>query len=138
MNNILEYSIDKLIKNLIDSKKGFGWKNHPNRNYKGTYIIGEPFDYCIITPNKIHVFDTKITSKSNTWSILKKDKKQAINLKKCSELNPNVNSYFLIYFKVEHKIKKIMMDDLFKILKVRQHVKINDCLEFNIKKEFDI
>lgn len=125
INNYLENQVSKLIEYINKTEKGFGYKLHPNRNHKGVYISGEPFDYCIHTANKVYCFDAKQTI-NNKWILLKKDKQQAITLKKLKSLG--IETFFLIYFITENKLMKINIEDLFlKVLPHRKYVKITDC-----------
>lgn len=130
MNNYLENQIDKLIKYINSNGLGFGWKNHPNRNFQGTYLSGEPFDYCILTGSKKVCFDAKETIKS-TWAIKPKDITQASNLYKVSQAGIEV--YFVIYFITEKKLMKIDIDNFLKILMDRKNIKIDDCAIWNYK-----
>lgn len=106
-----EAQIDKVIEYI--EKKGFhGHKNNPQRLEDGTYIKGECFDYEIFLPNRHDCFDAK-QCKDDKWHILKKDIKQANELKKCK--NAGCNSYFLICFSYKN-VKMIDVDDVTKAL----------------------
>jgi penicillin-binding protein-related factor A (putative recombinase) len=135
MKNFLEYEINKLISYVNDNNLGFGWKNHPNRLYNGTYVDGEPFDYVIFTRKHKYAFDAKQTEQS-VWNICKKDKVQAYNLLKLSK--SGINCFFLIYFISPKKLVRISITDFFKILEQRSHIKITDCKIWNYKEIFNV
>jgi hypothetical protein len=132
MKNYLENQIDKLINTINLSNKGFGWKNHPNRNHQGVYLEGEPFDYVIFTSKSICCFDAKMIN-GNRWDIKDKDVKQAINLKKIYETN-RAECFFLILF--DRNLKMIMINRFFEMLQIKKSIGINDCTEFDYKKLF--
>lgn len=126
VKNVLEYNINQAIKALNKNGSGFGWQNHPNRNFTGKYIEGEPFDFCIITQNRTIVFDTKFIE-SKKWSIRSKDIKQAKNLNQCSQ-NKSTQALFVIYFKEAEKLVAIEATKVIEILKERRTISINDCV----------
>lgn len=131
MKNYLEYEVNKLIRFINENNIGFGFKLNPNRNHKGVYIEGECWDYCIKTKDKLFCFDAKQTNKQN-WNIKQKDKKQLLNLYKIQQFN--CQCFFLIYFFSEKKLKMIDVDNVLKIIRCRQHIKNEDCKNF----DFDI
>jgi penicillin-binding protein-related factor A (putative recombinase) len=131
MNNYLESQIDKLIAHINDNELGFGWKNHPNRTYNGTFISGEPFDYCIFTKSKKVCFDAKETDKA-VWNIQKKDIIQAKNLYKVS-LASGIEAFFLIYFITSKSLVRIKINDFLNILAERKHIKQSDCQIWDYK-----
>lgn len=107
-----EKQIEKVIE-YIESKGYHGHKNYAQRLQDGTYIKGEPFDYEMFYKDYHAVFDTKEVE-CDTWHILKKDIKQANNLKKCK--NAGLKAYFLICF--ENKdVRMIDVDDVIETLK---------------------
>lgn len=130
MNNYLENQVNKLIDYINDNELGFGWKNHPNRNFKGTYIKGEPFDYCVFTKTKNLVFDAKETIK-NVLNLQTKDIKQVYNLMKC--YNSGCDAFLLIYFISDKKLLRCDVKDIFDILSDRRYIKQSDCIKFDYK-----
>jgi len=128
--NYLENQINNLIEYINDNQLGFGWKNHPNRNYQGLYIKGEVFDYCIFTKTKKLVFDAKQTEKS-ILSLITKDIKQIINLMKC--YNCGFEAFLLIYFISDKKLMRCDVKDILHILSDRKHIKQSDCKSFDYK-----
>lgn len=138
-NNYLENQVDLLINFLIQTNKGYGWKNHPYRNHQGVYIEGEKFDYTIILPHLTMYFDCKMKLKGNAWSIRAKDKKQAINLKKIQELNDkNIECFFLIYFAEYLELKKIHINKVFEILSSKNTIYKQDCELFKLKEVLNL
>lgn len=135
MNNYLEYNINQMINFINKNNLGYGFKLHPNRNYKGVYISGESFDYIILTPANIFCFDAKQTI-NDRWVLKKKDKKQALNLIKISKFG--AKSFFLIYFIKYNKLMKLDIENLFKFLNKRKYVKMSDCSLFNYKEDLKI
>jgi hypothetical protein len=131
VNNFLEDQINKVIKYINENNLGFGWKNHPNRNYQGVHIDGEVFDYNIITKNKSYFFDCKQTELL-TWHILKKDIKQLLNLNKIDDCGHD--AFILIYFIQDNKLMKIQPKRVLNILSNRKFIKPEDC---DIFKEFN-
>lgn len=82
-----------------------GHKNNPLRTIKGYTLRGEPFDYEIFMPDKIHVFDAKECSAKNLrWPLgefkdpSSRHYKQLSALLMCSQ-NEHVTAYFLVWFK---------------------------------------
>lgn len=132
MKNFLENQIDKLIQRMIDNEKGYGWKNHPFRSHNGTYILGEPFDYIIISPTVKLAFDAKQTI-WDKYKIVDKDIKQAYNLYKMSKYG--FDSFFLVLFKM-NILKKVDIKTFFNILTNRKYLKIDDGIDFDYKKLF--
>jgi hypothetical protein len=132
MKNYLEHEIDKLLDYINNQNKGFGWKNHPNRNHNGVYLQGEPFDYVIFTIKNKICFDAKMV-KGNIWVIEEKDIKQAINLQKVYNTN-GIDCFFLILF--NKSLKQIKINRFFEILKYKKSININDCNNFNYKELF--
>jgi len=131
MNNYLEYQVNKLINFIIENEIGFGWKNHPERLYNGSFVKGEPFDFCVLTKHKYVCFDTKETDK-HVWNITKKDKIQAKNL--YSVMLLGIESFFLIYFITHKKLLKINIKDFYAVLETdRNHIKQEDCTSFDFK-----
>jgi penicillin-binding protein-related factor A (putative recombinase) len=130
MNNYLETQINNLIEHIINNQLGFGWKNHPNRNFQGVYISGEPFDYVIFTKNKKLVFDAKQTKK-DVLHLKSKDIKQIINLMKC--YNSQVEAFLLIYFINDNKLMRCDVKNILNILSNRKHIKQSDCFIFDYK-----
>lgn len=132
MNNYLESQVDKLIDFIIKSEIGFGWKNHPNRLFNGSFVQGEPFDYCILTKFKHVCFDAKETEKT-VWNIAKKDIIQAKNLLAASK--SGIECFFLIYFITSKQLVKINIADFLEILlgENRKHIKPTDCIPFDFK-----
>lgn len=134
MNNYLESQIDKLVSQINDKKLGFAWKNHPNRTHGGSYLEGEPFDYCILTKKYKVCFDAKETDKS-TWAICKKDIVQAKNLYLASL--SGIECFFLIYFITQKKLVRIKIDKFLEILAERKHIKMNDCVTWDYRRLLD-
>lgn len=133
MKNYLENEINKLIKQIIKTKKGFGWKNFANRNHEGIYISGEPFDYCIFTNENKVCFDAKMVD-GKTWNVKDKDIKQGFNLNKVSKTG--IECFFLILFTVNNKryLRQISIDSFFEILQSRKAIHIQECKTFNYKR----
>jgi hypothetical protein len=127
-NNFLESQINKVIKYINENNLGFGWKNNPNRNYQGTFLDGEPFDYNIITPTKSYFFDCKQTELLH-WQVLKKDVKQLLNLNKIADCGHD--AFILIYFIFDNKLMKIDTKNVLRILSSRKYIKPDDCCKFN-------
>lgn len=82
-----------------------GHKNNALRTIKGYTLRGEPFDYEIFMPDKIHVFDAKECSAKNLrWPLSgfndpsSRFNKQLSALLMCSR-NEHVTAYFLVWFK---------------------------------------
>ena len=131
--NHFENQLDKLIR-VVNQGYGFGWKNNPDRNYQGTYINGEVFDYVILSRKCNMFFDAKETI-YDKWQVRKKDEKQAVNLLKVAETGNE--AFFLIHFKNERKSMKIDIQDFWKIRQQRKHIKITDCKMWDYKKLFE-
>jgi penicillin-binding protein-related factor A (putative recombinase) len=130
MNNYLESQINKLLNFINENEIGFGWKNHPNRLYNGSFVQGEPFDYSIMTKYSKMCFDAKETDKT-VWNITKKDLIQAKNL--YSVGLSGIESFFLIYFINSNELMKISIKKFYNILEERKHIKQNDCIPFDFK-----
>lgn len=130
--NALEYNMNHIVKYLNKSGKGFGWKNHPNRNYDGVYINGEVFDYVIFKETSVYLFDCKETN-LDRWVIKEKDVKQAINLKQLAKLNISYDCFFLIYFKHMSLIRKLSIDKFCKILMNKKYVLFSECEKFELE-----
>lgn len=128
--NYLEIQIDRLINYIIENNLGFGWKNYPERTFRGEFKNGEPFDYTIFTNKGQMVFDAKETDK-NKWVILPKDKKQALNLFKCSKVG--IESFFLIYFITSKKLMKLDIKKFFDTMATRKYIMQSDCITFDYK-----
>jgi penicillin-binding protein-related factor A (putative recombinase) len=112
MNNYLESQIDKLI--LKIDKMGYhAHKNNASRNFDGTYLAGEPYDYDLFLPEYCACFDAKMCQ-SKSYSIKDKDIKQINNLAKCKKAG--MDSFFLIYFSTAKKLLKFDVDILIGIL----------------------
>lgn len=133
--NYLETQVNKLIDNINVKNLGLGWKNHPCRTHSGTYVVGEPFDYCIITKNVKYFFDCKETEGS-TIQLAKKDLKQISNLVKLA--NSGVECFLLIYFKKLQKLVRVDVKKIMKILETRRHIKVTDGVAFNYKKILEV
>lgn len=108
----LESQIDKVI-DYINNTSGFATKLHPERNFDGLYIKGEPFDYIALMDKYKCVFDAKEV-KGNTWHMVAKDIKQTDNLKRCK--NTGLEAYFLILFEGKY-LKQVNVDDVIEVLK---------------------
>lgn len=130
MNNYLETQINKLIDYINNNQLGLGWKNHPNRNFQGTYITGEVFDYVIFTKTKKLVFDAKETEK-DVLHLQSKDIKQIVNLMKC--YNTGIEAFLLIYFSTYNKLMRCDVKNVLNILSSRKHIKQSDCDIFDYK-----
>ncbi len=128
--NYLEIQIDKLITHINTNDLGFGWKNYPERTFRGEFKNGEPFDFCIFTRKGQMVFDAKETDKAK-WVILPKDKKQALNLFKCSKVG--IDAFFLIYFITTSELMKLDIKKFFDIMATRKYIMQSDCVEFKYK-----
>lgn len=133
MTNQLESNVNKAFEIINNNNLGFGWKNEAKRNFDGTYIKGECFDYILLKKDKTICFDCKETTK-DIWSIKQKDVLQAVNLKKAS--NFNSEAFFLIYFKSINKIIKLDIHSFFKIWPKRKSIKWVDGIIFDIQKEW--
>ena len=103
----------KKVCEYVEAIGGHAHKNHAERLQDGTYIKGEPFDYEIFLPNYKAVFDAK-ECKTDAWHIVKKDIKQANELKKCK--NAGCNAYFLICFE-NRDVRQIDVDIVIDYLK---------------------
>ena len=128
--NYLEIQIDRLITYINNNNLGFGWKNHPERTFRGEFKNGEPFDYTIFTKKGQIVFDAKETDKDK-WVILPKDKKQGLNLFKCQKVG--VEAFFLIYFITSKKLMKLNIKKFFDTMATRKYIMQSDCIEFNLE-----
>ena len=128
--NYLENQINKLITYINENDLGFGWENFCKRNFNGEYIQPEPFDFCIFTKKGQMVFDAKETDKEK-WVILPKDKKQALNLFKCSKVG--IEAFFLIYFITTSELMKIDINHFFDIMTTRKYIMQSDCVKFDYK-----
>lgn len=126
-----EKQIEKVIEYI--EKIGFhGHKNYPKRLQDGTYLEGESFDYEIFLPNRHDCFDAKQCN-TDTWHILKKDIKQANELKKCK--NAGCKAYFLICFENED-VRMIDVDLVIAHLKQnKKSIKKYGLLEWDLIQE---
>ena len=126
-----EKEIEKILKYI--EKLGFhGHKNYPKRLQDGTYLEVESFDYEIFLPGRHDCFDAK-QCETNTWKILKKDIKQANELKKCK--NAGCNAYFLICFENKN-VRMIDVDYVINVLKQnKKSIKNLDLKEWDLLEE---
>lgn len=93
---------------------------------------GESFDYEIFLPGRHDCFDAK-QCETNTWKILKKDIKQANELKKCK--NAGCNAYFLICFENKN-VRMIDVDYVINVLKQnKKSIKNLDLKEWDLLEE---
>lgn len=88
---------------ILNMKGIHAHKNHANRNYKGVYLAGEPFDYEIIYNGQFYCFDAKICHASK-WRLSNTTPGQVKALKDCAD--NGAIAFFLVYFaQLEYSVK---------------------------------
>ena len=120
----LERAVEKLFG--IYRQKGIHChKNNALRNHVGKYLLGEPFDYEILT-NPAKVFDAKECGSVSLNFNTAKELKQLKNLYDCEQQGHD--AFFLIYFYNEPKLVRIKASKIKEILETgRKSVKSGDC-----------
>lgn len=111
----LEKNIDKLI-DFLAFKSIHGHKNNALRLVgSGQTVKGEPFDYEIFAPSKVHCFDVKECA-GERWNLKTNAKPAQINaLIQCER--SGAECYFLVYFIQKNKVVKFPVKQVLNAMK---------------------